>query len=55
MIGIFQVLPNGEFLSVNPAMAAMLGFDTPEELMEHREAIDNYVLPENLGIYRLTE
>lgn len=46
VIGIFQVLPNGEFLSVNPAMAAMLGFDTPEELMEHREAIDNYVLPE---------
>ncbi|MBI3258978.1 MAG: PAS domain S-box protein, partial [Ignavibacteriae bacterium] len=46
VIGIFQVLPNGEFLSVNPAMAAMLGFDSPEELMEHREAIDNYVLPE---------
>ncbi len=46
VIGIFQVLPNGEFLSVNQAMAAMLGFDSPEELMEHREAIDNYVLPE---------
>jgi PAS domain S-box-containing protein len=46
VIGIFQVLPNGEFLSVNPAMASMLGFNSPEELMKHRDAIDNYVLPE---------
>jgi PAS domain S-box-containing protein len=33
MIGIFQVLPEGRFLSVNPAMAKMLGYETPEELM----------------------
>ena len=34
MIGIFQVLPEGRFLSVNPALASMLGYETPEELMQ---------------------
>ena len=33
MIGIFQVLPEGRFLSVNPAMAKILGYETPEDLM----------------------
>ncbi|MBS1538004.1 MAG: PAS domain S-box protein [Bacteroidetes bacterium] len=47
IIGIFQVLPTGEFLSVNKTMASMLGFDSPEELMESRDAMDNYVLPES--------
>jgi len=33
MIGIFQVLPEGRFVSVNQAMANMLGYETPDELM----------------------
>ena len=32
-IGIFHSLPSGSFLSVNPSMARMLGYASPEELM----------------------
>jgi PAS domain S-box-containing protein len=31
--GIFQSAPDGRFLSVNPAMAKMHGFSSPEEMM----------------------
>ena len=31
--GIYQSTPDGRFMSVNPAMAAILGFDAPEELL----------------------
>ncbi len=31
--GIFQTTVDGKFLTVNPAMARMLGYDTPKELM----------------------
>ena len=33
-IGVFTSTPEGRFLSANPAMARMLGYDSPEELME---------------------
>jgi PAS domain S-box-containing protein len=33
IVGIFQSTPSGRFLSVNPAMARILGFDSPEQLM----------------------
>jgi len=32
--GIFQSTPEGRYLSVNPAMARLYGYDTPEEMME---------------------
>ena len=32
--GIFQSTPDGRFISVNPAMARMYGYDTPEELTQ---------------------
>ena len=32
--GIFQMTPEGQFLSANPTMAKMLGFDTSHELMQ---------------------
>lgn len=31
--GIFQSTPNGQFLSVNPAMATMHGFASPQEML----------------------
>lgn len=31
--GIFQSTPEGKFLSVNPALARMFGYDSPEELI----------------------
>ncbi len=33
-IGFFTSTPGGRFLSVNPAMAQMLGYDTPAQLVE---------------------
>jgi two-component system, cell cycle sensor histidine kinase and response regulator CckA len=32
IVGIYQSTPEGRFLSVNPAMSDMLGYDSPEEL-----------------------
>lgn len=31
--GIFQTTPDGHFLAANPALAAMSGFDTPDDLI----------------------
>src|SRR5271157_2050822 len=31
--GIFQSLPSGEFITANPALARMLGYSSPEELI----------------------
>ncbi|MHC1699485.1 MAG: sigma 54-interacting transcriptional regulator [Humidesulfovibrio sp.] len=33
--GVFQSTPGGTFLMVNPALAEILGFDSPEELINH--------------------
>jgi two-component system sensor histidine kinase/response regulator len=45
--GIFQNTAEGRFLSANPAMARMLGFDSPEELIRERGDIERqgYVDP----------
>jgi urea ABC transporter urea binding protein len=32
--GLFQVTPEGQFLSANPALAQIYGYDSPEELIE---------------------
>ena len=31
--GIYQTTPEGQFLTVNPALARMLGYGSPEELI----------------------
>jgi two-component system, sensor histidine kinase len=38
--GIFQNTPAGDFISANPAMARMLGYDSPEELIRTRNDIE---------------
>lgn len=45
--GIFQTTPEGRYLTANPAMARMLGFDSPEELIRTRDSIaeQGYVDP----------
>jgi PAS domain S-box-containing protein len=45
--GIFQTTPDGEFIAANFALAQLLGFDSPEELIVARTDIahDNYVDP----------
>lgn len=46
--GIFQSTPEGRFISCNPATAAILGYDTPLELMENITDIEQqlYVNPQ---------
>ncbi|PWT91161.1 MAG: hypothetical protein C5B54_05850 [Acidobacteria bacterium] len=45
--GIYQSTPEGTFLNVNPAMAEILGYDSPEELITSLEDIQHqmYVDP----------
>lgn len=46
--GIYRSSPNGEFISVNPALAQMLGFDRPEDMMawtRHNPMHSLYVKP----------
>jgi len=34
VVGIFQSTPSGRYVNVNPALAHMLGYDSPQELVE---------------------
>jgi PAS domain S-box-containing protein len=45
--GIFQTTPDGRFLSANPALAQIFGYDSPEELMATMTDIEHqlYVEP----------
>jgi two-component system, cell cycle sensor histidine kinase and response regulator CckA len=45
--GIFQFAPDGRFMSVNPALADILGYASSEELIAHRTEIErqHYVDP----------
>jgi len=47
--GIFQSIPEGRFLSVNPSLAKMFGYESPRALVEEITDIDRqmYVLPED--------
>src|SRR5436190_20322411 len=45
--GIFQSSPDGGFITANPALARMLGFVSPEELIRARDSDGTYyVYPE---------
>jgi PAS domain S-box-containing protein len=47
--GIYQVSPEGRFISVNPAAARMLGYESPEELIDTITDIGSqvYAYPED--------
>ena len=57
--GIFQTTPDGRFITANPALARMLGFDSPEELTNMRTDIahEHYVNPRDRNEFKriLTE
>src|SRR5438445_11881137 len=40
--GIFQTRPDGGFITANPALARMLGFASPEELIRDRAVNGTY-------------
>jgi len=52
--GSFQTTPDGRLLSANPAMARMLGYDSPHELIEALENTDHecYVDVERCAEFR---
>jgi two-component system sensor histidine kinase/response regulator len=45
--GIFQTTPSGQYINVNPALAKIYGYESPEDLIEGLTHIDNelYVDP----------
>ena len=45
--GIFQTTPSGQYINVNPALAKIYGYDSPDDLIESLTHIDNelYVDP----------
>ncbi len=51
--GIFQSSPDGRFISANPAMARMFGYDSAEDLINDRKDIEfqHYVEPELRRIF----
>jgi two-component system cell cycle sensor histidine kinase/response regulator CckA len=55
VVGIFQSTPDGRYTSVNPAMASMLGYDSPQDLMENITDISQqvYVDPKSRDEFRL--
>ena len=36
--GIFQISPEGKFININPALARMFGFETPDEMLSFDDA-----------------
>lgn len=52
--GIFQTTPAGRFISANPAMARLLGYTSPQELMASITSIEHqlYVNPEHFYALR---
>ncbi len=55
VVGIFQSDLNGRYLSVNPAMARMLGYGSPQELLTSITDIsrEEYVDPESRKAFQL--
>jgi PAS domain S-box-containing protein len=47
--GVYQSTPDGKYVSANPALARMFGFDSPQELTDTRNDITNqeYVTPQS--------
>jgi PAS domain S-box-containing protein len=55
--GIYQTTTDGRFISANPAMAKMLGYDSPEELISTVTDIgpQSYLNPESLAAFTSAE
>ena len=51
--GIFQTTPDGHYISVNPAMARIVGYESPEDLMAIVTNVDDqYVERENRAAFK---
>jgi diguanylate cyclase (GGDEF)-like protein/PAS domain S-box-containing protein len=56
IVGMFQSTPDGQFLHVNPALAKMCGFDSPEEMIAAvtDTAGQFYIYPEDRQYFKET-
>jgi len=54
IVGIFQTSPEGKYVIANPALAAMLGYDSPEELQISVQDVAGqvYVDPSRRDVFR---
>ncbi len=54
--GVFQTTPEGKFVSVNPALAKLFGYNSPQELMEQTTDIGTqlYADPEQRETFKNT-
>jgi len=56
--GVFRTTPDGRFLMANQALARMLGYDSPKQLIAERTDVthQHYVRPEDRAVFeRLIE
>jgi diguanylate cyclase (GGDEF)-like protein/PAS domain S-box-containing protein len=53
--GIFQVTPDGRFLSANPALAKIHGYDSPEQMIEEVTDIANQMLADPMVFWNEQE
>ena len=51
--GIFQTTPDGRYLSANPALARIYGYDSPEDLMANLDNLEErlYIEPQRRRIF----
>ncbi|OPY68738.1 MAG: putative diguanylate cyclase YegE [Syntrophorhabdaceae bacterium PtaU1.Bin034] len=56
MVGIFQTTPNGQFLSANPFLARLFGYDSPQEMMMQLSDVgqQHYADPKDRDFFRRT-
>ncbi len=47
--GIYQVTPEGQFLSANPALAKIIGYDSPEEVLRDVESAQDQLYVDKEG------
>ena len=52
ILGIYQTTTDERFLSANPALARMCGYNTPEELIDHVTATQMYVNSEDRKTFK---
>lgn len=52
--GIFQISPEGRFLTANPALATLCGYSSPKQLIQELSDIENqwYANPQDLAKFR---
>ena len=51
--GMFQSSVNGQYLRVNQALASLLGYESPQDLMESVQdiALQIYTIPQPIAVY----